>query len=38
MVGELDDAIEVMRQRVSEAEQSGNWDELRALVAVWQSE
>jgi hypothetical protein len=33
MVGELDDAIEVMHQRVSEAEQSGNWADLRALVA-----
>ena len=33
MASELDDAIEVMHQRVSKAEQSGNWDELRALVA-----
>ncbi len=32
MVGELDDAVAEMQQRVSEAEQSGNWDELRALV------
>lgn len=32
MAGELDDAIAAMQQRVSEAEQSGNWDELRALV------
>ena len=32
MVGELDDAVAAMQQRVSEAEQSGNWDELRALV------
>ena len=32
MVGELDDAVAAMQQRVAEAEQSGNWDELRALV------
>jgi TolB-like protein len=32
MVGELEDAIAEMHQRVIEAEQSGNWDELRALV------
>ena len=34
MVEELNDAVEVMHQRVSEAEQSGNWDELRALTVV----
>jgi len=32
MVRELDDAIEAMHQRVLDAEESGNWDELRALV------
>ena len=32
MVGELDDAVAVMQQRVAEAEQSGNWSDLRALV------
>jgi tetratricopeptide (TPR) repeat protein len=32
MVRELDDAIAEMHQRVLEAEESGNWDELRALV------
>jgi hypothetical protein len=32
MVGELDDAIAAMQQRVAQAEQSGNWNELRALV------
>jgi len=32
MVGELDDAVAQMQQRVNGAEQSGNWDELRALV------
>ena len=32
MVGELDDAVAEMHQRVSEAEQSGDWDDLRALV------
>jgi hypothetical protein len=32
MVGEIDDKVAVMQQRVTEAEQSGNWDELRALV------
>ena len=32
MVGELDDRVAAMQQRVSQAEQSGNWDELRALV------
>ena len=32
MVRELDDAIAEMQQRVLEAEQSGNWDELRAHV------
>ncbi len=32
MVGELDDAVAEMQQRVTEAEESGNWDELRALV------
>ena len=32
MVGALDDAVAEMQQRVSEAEQSGNWDQLRALV------
>ncbi len=33
MVGELDESIAVMQQRVAEAEQSGDWDALRALVA-----
>ena len=32
MVGEIDDAVAAMQQRVIQAEQSGNWDELRALV------
>jgi len=32
MVGELDDEVTQMQQRVNRAEQSGNWDELRALV------
>ena len=32
MVGELDDAVARMQQRVAQVEQSGNWDELRALV------
>ena len=32
MVSELDDAVAQMHQRVSQAEESGNWDELRALV------
>jgi hypothetical protein len=32
MVGELDDEVAQMQQRVNRAEQSGNWDELRALV------
>jgi TolB-like protein/tetratricopeptide (TPR) repeat protein len=32
MVKELDDAVAQTHQRVSQAEQSGNWDELRALV------
>jgi TolB-like protein/Tfp pilus assembly protein PilF len=32
MVAELDDEIEEMRQRLAEAERSGNWEELRALV------
>ena len=32
MVGELDDAIARMQQRVVQAEESGNWDELRGLV------
>jgi len=32
MVGELDDAVTEMQQRVVQAEQSGNWDQLRALV------
>jgi hypothetical protein len=32
MVGELDDEVAKMQQRVNRAEQSGNWDELRALV------
>jgi tetratricopeptide (TPR) repeat protein len=34
MVGELDDAVAEMQQRVNRAEQSGNWDELRALVEI----
>ena len=32
MAGELDDAVAVMRERVAQAEATGNWDELRALV------
>jgi TolB-like protein/Tfp pilus assembly protein PilF len=32
LVRELDDAVEEMHQRVLDAEESGNWDELRALV------
>ena len=32
MVGELDDAVTQMQQRVAQAEQSGDWDELRSLV------
>ncbi len=32
LVTELDDAVAVMHQRVSQAEESGNWDDLRALV------
>jgi TolB-like protein len=32
MVDELDDAVAQMQQRAFQAEQSGNWDELRALV------
>ena len=32
MVGELDDAVAKMQQRVARVEQSGNWDELRALI------
>jgi tetratricopeptide (TPR) repeat protein len=34
MVGELDDAVTAMQQRVSQAEQTGNWDELRALTEI----
>ena len=32
MVSALDNAVAVMQQRVIEAEESGDWDELRALV------
>jgi TolB-like protein/tetratricopeptide (TPR) repeat protein len=32
MVSELDDEVEKMRQRVAAAEETGNWDELRALA------
>ncbi len=32
MVDELEAAVALMQQRVKDAEQSGNWDELRALV------
>lgn len=32
MVGELEDAIARMRQNVAEAEQSGNWESLRAAT------
>jgi len=32
MVSELDDAIAEMQQHLSDAEQTGNWDELRTLV------
>jgi tetratricopeptide (TPR) repeat protein len=34
MIRELDDAIAEMHQRVLEAEESGNWHELRALVKI----
>jgi tetratricopeptide (TPR) repeat protein len=34
MIGELDDALAEMQQRVTDAEQSGNWDELRALITA----
>jgi TolB-like protein len=32
MVDEIDEKVAAMHQRVTEAEQSGNWDELRAMV------
>ena len=32
MVSALDNAVTVMHERVLEAEETGNWDELRALV------
>lgn len=32
MVSQIDDAVDVMRERVVAAEESGNWDELRALA------
>jgi TolB-like protein/Tfp pilus assembly protein PilF len=32
MTSEIDDALAQMQQRLSDAEQTGNWDELRALV------
>jgi hypothetical protein len=32
MIDEVDDAVAAMQQRVIRAEQSGNWDELRALL------
>jgi TolB-like protein/tetratricopeptide (TPR) repeat protein len=32
MVGELDDAVAEMQQHVSQAEDSGNWDELRSRL------
>jgi hypothetical protein len=32
MIDEIDDAVAAMQQRVTDAEQSGDWDELRALV------
>lgn len=32
MVSELDDEVDKMRQRVAAAEETGNWDELRALA------
>ena len=32
MIGEIDDAVAEMQQRVTDAGESGNWDELRALV------
>jgi TolB-like protein/Tfp pilus assembly protein PilF len=34
MVRELDDAVAQMQERLAKAEQSGNWDELRALVKI----
>ena len=32
MTSEIDDALAAMQQRLSDAEQTGNWDELRGLV------
>jgi len=32
MIKELDFEVTQMHQRLSQAEQSGNWDELRTLV------
>jgi tetratricopeptide (TPR) repeat protein len=32
LISEVDDMVAAMQQRVIQAEQSGNWDELRALV------
>jgi hypothetical protein len=32
MIDEIDEKVATMQQRVTEAEQSGNWDELRAMV------
>jgi hypothetical protein len=32
MIGELDAAVEEMHERVIQAEENGNWDELRSLV------
>lgn len=32
MISELDEAVAEMQQRVIQAEETGNWDELRALI------
>ena len=32
MTGEIDDALAQMQQRLTDAEQTGNWDELRGLI------
>lgn len=34
LVSEIDDAVAEMQQRVYDTEQSGNWDELRALAEI----
>ena len=32
MANEINDAVAVMRKRATQAELTGNWDELRALA------